>query len=52
MATLVSADKTATGYESVGAGTPLPLVDGSTGTCARWPSLQRLPSSRSTPADN
>lgn len=36
MATAVSADGTVIGYESVGAGTPLLLVHGSTGTRTRW----------------
>lgn len=36
MATVVSPDGTVIGYESVGAGPPLLLVHGSTGTRARW----------------
>ncbi|QBC87269.1 alpha/beta fold hydrolase [Mycobacterium avium] len=36
MATVVSPDDTVIGYESVGAGPPLLLVHGSTGTRARW----------------
>jgi hypothetical protein len=40
MATAVSADGTVIGYESVGAGQPLLLVHGSTGTRARWSTVQ------------
>jgi pimeloyl-ACP methyl ester carboxylesterase len=40
MATAVSADGTLIGYESVGAGPPLLLVHGSTGTRARWSSVR------------
>jgi hypothetical protein len=47
MATVVSADKTVIGYESVGAGPPLLVVHGTTGTRARWSSLRAPPSSRS-----
>lgn len=36
MTTVISPDGTAIGYESVGAGPPLLLVHGSTGTRARW----------------
>lgn len=39
MATATSADGTLIGYESVGAGPPLLLVHGSTGTRARWSSV-------------
>lgn len=40
MATAVSADGTVIGYESVGAGPPLLLVHGSTGTRARWSAVR------------
>lgn len=39
MATVISPDGTTIGYESVGAGPPLLLVHGSTGTRARWSSV-------------
>ncbi|OBJ05889.1 alpha/beta fold hydrolase [Mycobacterium sp. 1465703.0] len=39
MATVISPDGTAIGYESVGGGPPLVLVHGSTGTLARWCSV-------------
>jgi pimeloyl-ACP methyl ester carboxylesterase len=39
MATVVSADGTVIGYESVGHGPPVLLVHGSTGTRARWASV-------------
>ncbi len=40
MAAVVSPDGTVIGYESVGAGRPLLLVHGSTGTRARWSSVR------------
>ena len=51
MATMVSADKTVIGYESVGAGPPLLLVHDSTGTRARWSSLRAPPALAHNPAD-
>lgn len=39
MTTIISPDGTVIGYESVGAGPPLLLVHGSTGTRARWCSV-------------
>jgi hypothetical protein len=48
MATVVSANKTVIGYESVGAGPPWLLVHGSTGTHARRSSVRAPPSLRST----
>ncbi|OBK72556.1 alpha/beta fold hydrolase [Mycobacterium sp. 1165178.9] len=39
MTTVISPDGTCIGYESVGAGSPLLLVHGSTGTRARWSSV-------------
>ena len=52
MATVVSADKTVIGYESVGAGPPLLLAHGSTGTRARWSSVRAPPFLALNPADN
>jgi hypothetical protein len=51
MATVVSADKTVIGYESVGAGPPLLLVR-RTGTRARWSSVRAPPFLALNPADN
>jgi hypothetical protein len=51
MATLVSADNTVIGDESVGAGPPLLPVHGSTGTRARWSSLRAPPFLTLNPAD-
>jgi pimeloyl-ACP methyl ester carboxylesterase len=51
MATVVSADTTLIGKESVGAGPPLLLVHGSTGTGARWSSLRAPPFLALNPAD-
>jgi hypothetical protein len=52
MATVVSADKTVVGYESVGAGPPPLLVHGNTGTRARWSSLRAPPFLALNPADD
>jgi len=52
MATVVSADKAVIGYESVGAGPPLLLVHGSTGTRAHWSSVRAPPLLPRNPADN
>ena len=51
MPTAVSADGTVIGYESFGAGPPLLLVHGSTGTRARWSSLRAPPFLALNPAD-
>ena len=52
MATVVSADKTVIGYESVGAGSRLHLVHGSTGTHARASSVRAPPFLALNPAEN
>jgi pimeloyl-ACP methyl ester carboxylesterase len=52
MATVVPADTTVIGYESVGAEPPLLLVHGSTGTRAHWSSVRAPPLLALNPADN
>jgi pimeloyl-ACP methyl ester carboxylesterase len=52
MATVVSVDKTVIGYESIGAGPPLLLVHGSTGSHARRSSVRAPPFLALNPADN
>ena len=52
MATVVSVDKTVIGYESIGAGPPLLLVHGSTGSRARWSSVRAPPFLALNAADN
>ncbi|OBJ67433.1 alpha/beta fold hydrolase [Mycobacterium colombiense] len=48
MTTVISPDGTCIGYESVGAGPPLLLVHGSTGTRARWSSVTAVLAQRYT----
>jgi hypothetical protein len=52
MATVVPADKTVVGYDSVGAWPPLLLVHRSTGTRARSSSVRAPPFLALNPADN
>ena len=52
MATVVSVDKTVIGYESIGAGPPLLLVHGSTGSRAHWSSVRAPPFLALNAADN